>query len=543
MKSVSSPSLPRSCATHMRAMAWCALSIGLLSGSGCASFPPPLPTPHLAQANDYALERSMRDQDHGDNQGQWPNINWVDQFGDAQLTALIAEAMAHNPSLQQAQARIDAAAALAESRGAPLLPSVSADAAVTRGLFPQTTIYPVPYGGSWFTEKKAFLNLSYELDLWGKNQAALEQAVSQTKAVAALAQETRLVLVSAITSLYNQLAADYALHALMAHTVTQRESLQKITAARVRTGLDTQIERHQSQGSSAEARAQLLQSEGQIMLTRQQLGVLLGTGPDRGLQIAAPHLIALVTPPLPAQLPLNLLGRRPDIVAARWQVEAAAKDIEVAQARFYPNLNLSALIGVDSLLSGNPFTSAAKSIAYGPAISLPIFTGGALRANLKGAYAGYDQAVASYNQTLNDAYGEVAQKITGIRFMERQLPLRQDALAAAQRSYDLAKERYRIGLTSQLVVLNAETALLAQQQALINLEAHRRHQQIGLFKALGGGFDAQQADLVIDAPGPANSTIRHAQPSAQHSATDSDLALPHVHDRTRAADQAQTSME
>lgn len=485
MKSASSPAL------RLRVIALCALTIGMLGLSGCASFSGIDSDKHMAQPGDYAAERSLA------GQGQWPAANWVDQFGDAQLSALIAEAMENSPSLQQAQARIASASALAESKGAPLLPTVTADASFTRNLFPETTIYPPPYGGSWYNEKKAFLNLGYELDLWGKNHAALAQAVSQQKAAEAAAQETRLVLASSIASTYNQLATEYALHDIAQRTVNQRESLQRITADRVKTGLDTQIERNQSQGSSAEARAQLVQSEGQITLTRQQLGVLIGKGPDRGLQIAAPRMATLITPELPAQLPLNLLGRRPDIVAARWQVEAATKDIDVAKARFYPDINLSAMIGFDSLLNSNPFTASSKSIAFGPAISLPIFEGGALRANLKGSYASYDMAVASYNQTLNEAYGDVARQITGIRSIDRQLPIRREALASSQRAYDLARERYRIGLTSQLVVLNAETALLGQQQALINLEASKRNQQIGLFKALGGGFDAQQAGLAI----------------------------------------------
>ena len=484
-----------SSALRLRAIAMTTLTISLLglSGclSGCASFSGINSDKQIAQASDFAVARSLS------GQGTWPASNWAEQLGDAQLTALIAEALEPNPTLQQAQARIASASALAESKGAPLLPSVKADATITRNLFPETTIYPPPYGGSWYNDKSAFVRLGYELDVWGKNQAALAQALSQEKAAQANAQTTRLALISSLASAYNQLAAEYALHHVLQRTLVQRESLQKITATRVKTGLDTQIERNQSQGSVADARAQVAQSEGQITLTRQQIGVLLGKGPDRGLQIATPAMKNLSTAELPAQLPLNLLGRRPDIVAARWQVEAASKDIDVAKARFYPDINLSASAGFDTLLSGNPFTAASKSIAFGPAISLPIFEGGALRANLKGAYAGYDLAVAGYNQTLNEAYGDVARQITGIRSIDQQLPIRREALAASQRAYDLAKERYRIGLASQLLVLNAETALLSQQQALINLEASRRQQQIALFKALGGGFDAQQAGLAL----------------------------------------------
>jgi Outer membrane protein len=236
------------------------------------------------------------------------------------------------------------------------------------------------------------------------------------------------------------------------------------------------------------------------VLLRQQLGALSGKGPDRGLQLAPPALQNMATPGLPADLPLNLLGRRPDIVAARWQVEAASRGVDVAKARFYPDINLSAMIGFDSLVDANPFTAASKSIAFGPAITLPIFEGGALRAGLKGEYANYELAVATYNKTLNDAYADVARQIAAIHSIERQLPIRREALQAAERAYDLARERYRLGLVSQLTLLSSETGVLAQRQSLVALEAQRREQQVALYKALGGGFDAQQAGLAAAPP-------------------------------------------
>ncbi|MBV8625174.1 MAG: efflux transporter outer membrane subunit [Herbaspirillum sp.] len=487
-------------AARPRAIAVVAALVGVLGMSGCASFSGIGSDKHPAQASDFATQRSLSDPAGGSANGGWPGSDWVRQFGDAQLTALIDEALASSPNLQQARARIAAAGALAESRGAPLLPNVTADASFIRNQFSSTTIYPEPYGGNWFNEKKAGLNVGYELDLWHKNQAALAQAISSEKAAEASEQEARLALTTSIVAAYSQLAAQYALHDILARTVQQRSSLEGITAERVRTGLDTQIERNQSRSSSADARAQLEQSEGQIVLLRQQLGALTGRGPDRGLQLAPPTLQNLATPGLPADLPLNLLGRRPDIVAARWQVEAASRGVEVAKARFYPDINLSAMIGFDTLINANPFTAASKSIAFGPAISLPIFDGGALRAGLKGEYANYDLAVASYNKALNDAYADVARQIASIHSTERQLPIRREALQAAQRAYDLARERYRIGLVSQLTMLSAETAVLAQRQSLVALEAMRRDQQVALYKALGGGFDAQQVGLAMNSP-------------------------------------------
>ncbi|MDB5775309.1 MAG: MarR family transcriptional regulator [Herbaspirillum sp.] len=473
------------------------LGIVLLSAlliAGCASFKGIGDGRSLAQPSDFATKQSI-----ADGGGNWPSADWVAQFGDPQLSALIDEAMANNPTLQQAQARIDAAGATAEGRGAPLLPSIDASASYIRNRFSATSIYPPPYGGGWFNSQSAMISLRYELDLWGKNHAALAQAVSEQKAAQAGAQQARLALASAIAASYNQLAAQYALQDILNRTVVQRGTLQKMTASRVQNGLDTQVERNQSIGSEADARAQLAENEGRIVVIRQQLGALLGKGPDRGMQLQRPRIETLSTPALPANLPLDLLGRRPDIVAARWQVEAASGGIKVAKALFYPDINLSASIGFESLLNNNPFTRASSAAAFGPAISLPIFDAGALRANLKGQVAAYDLAVANYKQTLNDAYADVAQQIAAIHSIDAQLPIRREALAAAQRGFALAQERYRLGLASQLTTVAAETTLLAQQQMLLSLEVDRRNQQIGLYKALGGGFDARSAGLDADA--------------------------------------------
>ncbi|MDY7578897.1 efflux transporter outer membrane subunit [Herbaspirillum sp. RTI4] len=470
------------------------MAASTLGLAGCASFNGIHSDKQIAKTSDFATEQSLASE-----KGEWPRIDWAGRFGDPQLSALIEEALANNPSLQQAQARIAAAGALAESKGAPLLPTVDAQASVIRNRFSESSIYPPPYGGGWYNDKVALVHVGYELDLWGKNRSALDQALSREKAAQASGQEVRLTIAATVASVYNQLAALYTQQTILTNIVTQRSQLQSITKDRVTTGLDPQSERNQSRGTEADARAQLVENEGQIVLTRQQLGALLGKGPDRGLQIATPHLNEFISANLPEQLPLNLLGRRPDIVAARWQVEAAQSGISVAKAKFYPDINLSASYGFDSLLSRNPFTAASRSINLGPAISLPLFEGGALRANLKGEYATYELSVANYNQTLNDAFADVAHQIAAIHSIQRQLPIRREAINAAESVWQSAQQRFRIGLVSKLAVLNAETAFLAQQQLMAALQANSRALQIGLIKALGGGFDAQQSGLALAA--------------------------------------------
>ena len=174
-------------------------------------------------------------------------------------------------------------------------------------------------------------------------------------------------------------------------------------------------------------------------------------------------------PPISDNLPLALLGRRPDIVSARWGVEAQLKGVDVAKARFYPDVNLNAAFGFSTFGLGKLLNASSQTIQAGPVISLPIFDGGRLRANLKGQYAAYESAVANYDSTLNKALGDIADRMSSIRSADKQMVSQRVAQDAAQRAYDLAVDRYKAGLTPQLTVLTAESSLLAAN----GQEAHR----------------------------------------------------------------------
>lgn len=438
----------------------------------------------IAPPEQYQTQKSIPLQ-----QGNWPTLNWASQFGDPQLVSLINEALANNPNLQVTKARIDQARSLAEGKAALLLPNVSWQGAIQRFRLSSTLVPPALGGGDWFTFGDFIYQLKYELDIWGKNLANFRKAISQEKAQEASDQQARLSLAVTVASTYNQLAYYYALQGILRRTVAQRIALNKISAVRLSTGLDTKVQLYQSRNSTATAKTQLVEVEGEILLTRQQLGVLVGAGPDRGLSINAPRLSNTNTPKLPPNLPINLLGRRPDIVNARWLVEAACQGIHNAKAQFYPNVNLIALGGFLTLHLNQLFNGASRQYQFGPAISLPIFDGNALRARLKNQYANYEEAVANYNVTLNNALADVATQITTIKSLDNQLIAQAEALYTANKAYNLAKYQYQIGLASQLIVLNAETSLLRAQQTRVQLISNRRSLQIALIKALGGGFD------------------------------------------------------
>ncbi len=422
--------------------------------------------------------------------GHWPTTSWAKQFGDPQLVLLIDEALQNNPSIDVAKARIIQAKALADQRASVFLPTANFTTQVARGRLSATLFPPIIGGGMWYNFGEFLSSASYELDFWGKNLASHRQAISQERAAQAAEQEARLSIATAVASAYSQLAYYYDLRHVLRLTVTQREDLDKISAVRLKTGLDTKVQYYQSRNTTANAKTQLRDVEGQIILTRQQLGTLLGAGPDRGLSISRPQLKSAYTPQLPPNLPLNLLGRRPDIVNARWTVEAACQGVKNVKAKFYPDVNILGIAGLLSLGISRLFEQASTEYQIGPALRLPIFDGGSLRAQLRGQYGNYEEAVANYNVTLNNALSDVASQITSIHSTDNQLVTQKQALYTSERAYNLARLQYRTGLASQLVVLDAETLYLNAQQSLLQLIANRRNQQIALIKALGGGFDA-----------------------------------------------------
>jgi NodT family efflux transporter outer membrane factor (OMF) lipoprotein len=447
--------------------------------------------------------------------GQWPAMDWATQFGDPQLPALIDEALKGNPTIEQARARIEKASSYVGSSKSALYPNVTGSYAWTRQRYTENGIVPPPFAGTWQSENTVLASASWDLDLWGKNRERLRQAVSQEKEADAEAEQVRISLAASVASAYNRLAQLYALRDIQAREVKNREDIGHITDGRVSAGLDTNVERQTAYGETATSRSSVSDLDGQITTVRYQLGALLGGGPDRGLSIAKPSLGEGASVALPDNLPADLLSRRPDIVAAYWQVDAATHDVKEAKAEFFPDVNLSAAAGLDAFGWGRFLTAGSRQLQLAPAIHLPIFDAGALRAQLKGRYADFDYDVATYNQTLINALSDVATQVSQIHSADRQLVDAQQALDAQTKAYQLALVRYKSGLNQQLQVLNADDNRLAAETAVVNLEMDRRNTQIGLIKALGGGFEASRAGLATNAqtpiPPPSDGTAPHAE--------------------------------
>lgn len=458
----------------------------LVTLAACATVPPASP-PRIAKAPaSYETKASLAAPS-----AEWPADRWWAAYGDAQLDQLMSEGLAGSPTLAAAEARVRRAEALAAQARARDLPTLSANASAQEmkqsyhlGIPPQF----VPQGYNDYG--RLTLDFSWELDFWGKNRAAVAAATSDARAAAADAAEARLVLSASIASAYAELGRLFAERDVSARAVALQQETSQLVRDRVANGLDTRGEQRQAEAEPLQSAAELKSIDEQIALTRNRIAALLGAGPDRGLAIGRPQPAALKPFGLPATIAADLVGRRPDVTAARWRAEASARRIKEAKAAFYPNVNLAGLIGLQSLKLNQLFKDGSDIGQLGPAVSLPIFEGGRLRAGLRGAEADRDAAVASYDAAVAEAFHQVADAVASEKALSGQLADSRAALAASEDAYRIARLRYQGGLSTYQSVLLAEQGVLRRQRTVADLEARALTLDVQLVRALGGGFHA-----------------------------------------------------
>jgi NodT family efflux transporter outer membrane factor (OMF) lipoprotein len=462
------------------------LACASLVFAGCAAIPKTTATQKVLDTRDFASERSFTAP-----AAQWPAQDWWHAYGDPQLDALIDEALRESPTLAAAQARILKAQSLAQQANAALLPTLSANGSLQKYKQSYNNGFPpalVPQG--YNNSARASLDFNYEFDFFGRNRAALAAATSEADAASADAAAARISLSTSVAAAYADLAQLYADREALAEAVRIRQQMLELTDRRFTQGLENRGAVDEADSNTASAREQLAEVDESIGLTHNRIAALLGAGPDRGLQIAPPAIQNIRSFGLPDDLQADLIGRRADIIAARLRATAAAQRIKQARAEFYPNVNLSAYIGQQSL-GLDLFTRAGSQIgAIGPAVTLPIFQGGKLRAAYRGAIADYDSAVAEYNGALSQALQGVADAAVSLRALDGRLKESQQALEASRRAYHIALRRYQGGVATYLEVLTAENALINNQRTLADLRSREFSLDVALVRALGGGFEA-----------------------------------------------------
>ena len=417
---------------------------------------------------------------------------WWLALGDSRLDALIGEALAGSPNLQTARARLARAQSAISVAQAAERPQVNGAADFTRQKFSSDYIYPPPLGGSIQSIGSLQMSGGWEIDFFGKNRTALEAAIGNANAAAAEADASAVLLASNVARGYVQWARLSDQLAVARRTLAQRGETLDLVRDRVSAGLDTRLELRQSEGGLPEARQQIEALEEQIAVAQHALDALVGR-PNATLSMPAPTLSAIHGMALQPNIPADLLGRRADIAAARWRVEAARSDVANARTLFYPNVNLTAFVGLQSLGFGNLLKSDSAQWGVGPALRLPIFEGGRLRAGLRGKAADLDAAIESYNASVIDAVRDAADQVSSAQSVVRQQAQQREAQSAAEGAYEIAVQRYRAGLGNYLNVLTAETAVLVQRREGVDLAYRALDTQIGLARALGGGWQPPTA--------------------------------------------------
>lgn len=447
---------------------------------------------------------------------RWPDATWWHAYGDSQLDTLVTAAIAGSPTLAAADARVRQAQSLAGVAAAELAPHVTGDLSITRKHWPDNPTY---YGPGELANRNTWnntgtLGFSYRLDLWGGDERAHEQALDVAQQRAADARAAQLELEVNLVRAYVDLSKQYALRDIANDTLARQRELADLAQRRLAGGIGTQLELSQAQAPLPEYERQIEALDEAIELDRNQLAALMGKGPGALATLTRPALSLDAPVALPSSLPAELIGHRPDVVAARWAVAGAARGVDVAHAAFYPNINLMASLG--GFAVGGPlfqFLNAANGgWSAGPALSLPIFDGGALRGRLGAAAAGYDEAVEHYNAAVIAALKQIADQIVQLHSLAAQQGDAERSASVAQRSYQLAQIGFKRGLNDYVNVIVGETQWLGAQQRVAQIRAARLATYASLMGALGGG-------LSVPADGPHAEDLQPAKPGfATHGA-------------------------
>jgi NodT family efflux transporter outer membrane factor (OMF) lipoprotein len=462
------------------------LVAAVLVCSGCADMGPPVQRQVAISAEQAGLSAELVTSP--------VDSRWWLVFGDPQLEALIERALADGPDLRAARSRLDQAEANVQGQGATTQAQVALTGDATRQRFPDHGLYPPPIAGSIRNTADLALHASFEFDFFGRHRAAIAAAVGAQRAAAAEVAAARVVIGVAVAQSYFALAQALAQQDLAVQALDLREQAFSIANERAEAGLDSQFEARQTEAAVAQARQPVAAAAEAASRSRNALAALTvqGVAQLAGLQ---PHLADADAAALPAQLGADLLARRADLSAARWRVKAADAGVTEAQAGFYPDVKLSAFAGLSSFGLDRLLEIGSRSVGVGPAIHLPLFDGGALRARLHGREADYAAAVAAYDSVLLRAVHEAADAITTLASTTRQQTDAADALAALQAAQAIAQRRWQAGLAGRLPVVVAAGQVLAQRALAVDLVARQRFARLQLIAALGGGYGDQAAAL------------------------------------------------
>jgi multidrug efflux system outer membrane protein len=469
-----------------------ALAAAVLLLAGCATVAPeqhPLKQRGIANielASDIKLAREG-----------WPEAQWWTAYGDAQLNALIKQALSSGPGLEVAAAHIGSAESNVQRSAADLGVDVSTYATANRQRYSGTGLFPAPIGGAYFSEQTLRLDARYNFDWWGKNRAQIAAAVGEVNAGRAAYAQAEQVLAAAIAQSYFRLQGSWARQLNLDLMIAAQWELLQDKAKRVSHGLATADELRAAESDASLMNKQRAQIGADMRREREGLRALVGSdnaqqssATDQLLAGLRPQPLTTTSHTLPSHLGMELLARRPDLQAARWRVEASLSKIDAAKAAFYPDINLTGSIGLDTIKLENLLQGASRTVFIGPTVTLPLFDSKRLNAQMDSARSERNELIADYNQAVVQAVRDVAQDGVVLQGLEQQITQQAAATASASAQLHASQARRDHGLGDQGSVLNARLALLKQQDAALSLQQLQLLAEVALVNSLGGGYRA-----------------------------------------------------
>lgn len=411
---------------------------------------------------------------------------WWRSFGDPALSALEDRALRDSPTLAQARARIEQARGTARSAGAALYPTVSLNGTLDRVHNGSGTTAKVGSGSS--NTQSLFAQAGYELDFWGKNRAAGNAAQALAQASVYDADTVALTLTASVADTYFQLLSLRERLRLAQGIADDAQRLLALVQSQADLGVASNLQVEQQRSAAAGFAAALPPLQQQLEQNSHLLAVLVGATPEQ-FALADGGVQAVAVPQPQPGLPASILQRRPDIRAAEARLQGANFDIGVARAAFYPSLALTANAGVTSaalgqLLSSNPI------LDIGAALAQTLFDGGQRQGQLTVSRGRATELAAAYRGTVLGALQEVEDGLSATVHQRELEAAAQDAATSAQRASTLAEAQYRLGSSDFLNVLTAQRTRAQAQDALLQARLGRLQAAVGLFRTLGGGFDA-----------------------------------------------------
>ncbi|KRE92439.1 RND transporter [Frateuria sp. Soil773] len=483
----------------------------LLTLAACATPPTKLDRPALRDDVPLAGLRAPT-------RAGWPDAQWWRGYGDPQLDQLMDQAMRQAPDLAVAQSRVRSAEQSARLAATQMGLTVGGSAQFARQRMSEHGLIPSKFlGFTWYNQADLGVQLQYDFDWWGKKRATVEAALDQAHAAEAQRSAAALAIQYAVADTYFGWQADQARLRLAEQMLDAQQQFARIAELRVKQGVDLPDEAQKARAQLAAVREMRVALDGSAQIRRVALASLLGVAPAQ-----LPALQVRPLPPIERGVPtgagLDLIARRPDIAASRWQVEAALRQTNAARAEFFPDVGITALAGLSSIDMGKLLTAGSRTFAFTPALHLPIFSGGQLEANYGLSKAQLESAVAQYDSTVLAAAREVATQALGAEQLAARRREQQAQVDAGERLFANARARARQGVRDAREELGAQAQWLQQRDDAIQLQAQAVSTDLALIKALGGGYRSadHSADTATAASPTSPSDIAGAADHERH---------------------------